>query len=760
MKAAGVLSTSDIHNVVQNVMEELDAIAATAAASATAPATTATTTQQEEQEQEQVDDSKVAETKEDNLNPQQQQHIDEDDDDETWDSWIPPPLRSSSIKDNNTNDVVFENVVSIQDDNDDNDDDDANIIRKSPESALNNNNNNKTIPSSLQNNSSSSSSSWTLPKKKKTKTKKKQEDEDDPIHASSITHRSSSRRSHHEEDASYPNTRALEKVHPDQAAQNQQHTQQQQQQQDVDEEMESTISTMSDHHINFLKDDRHTMTKSRRLALKLMNQRWYNPNAGQLNDDDDYDDDDDNYNNYNESYGGDGNNNNNNSINGRPAAAGANGDDTNTNAAAAAAMIRKRVIPSLERAWAYFEHVTLTRYIVHEGENIDTSQLNLWQRYKHTFTHANEEFERAQPGEKRLPTRLYDWIATPHKQEYDNSNYDVDWLMKGSAVCTQTAWVPCMDCICSSSDQGWHRTERCEVRGNLTFVVKNQCMEDDYSKLWVLGLINYAVLVFLVISIYFALGRHLDKEAIVFDEDEQTAQDYSILIKNPPPNANDPEEWREFFEGSFPGVKVVAVSCNVNNDLLIKSLVRRRETLRRMELKLDPGTSMDIDNLALLAAEEAARRSKYFGPIKGFFLPGLPELLSKLVALNTSIKGLTQLSYPCTNVYVTFEMEKHQRMVLSKFAVGLRYIRKNDASVLEDPKLLFKDRVLQVMEPSEPNSVRWQDLNASKAEKTKESLSTTVLSFASIYVCALIVTFADSVSPGFGAAFTISGTFE
>jgi hypothetical protein len=70
---------------------------------------------------------------------------------------------------------------------------------------------------------------------------------------------------------------------------------------------------------------------------------------------------------------------------------------------------------------------------------------------------------------------------------------------------------------------------------------------------------------------------------------------------------------------------------------------------------------------------------------------------------------------------------------------------------------VFQDRVLQVMEPPEPNSVRWQDLNASKSAKTREHIITTAFSFASIFVCALIVTWADSVSPGFGAAFTISG---
>jgi len=465
----------------------------------------------------------------------------------------------------------------------------------------------------------------------------------------------------------------------------------------------------------------------------------------------------------------------------------------------------QKVLPSLEKAWAYFEHVTLTRYIIHE-RNQNPAEMTMWERYKYAYTHSDELFERAQPGEKRLPTRLYDWISTPHIQlgdfglgfglyfstvrairnilliagfisafniyffassAYDSSESELDYLLRGSAVCTQTEWVPCLDCVCTEPtdgeiDQGWHRTERCynhefEDGSRMAFVVKNECLADDHRQLYVLGLINYAALIFLVISVYFLLDYHLEKETVTFDEDEQTAQDYSLLVKNPPQGATDPEEWRQFFEETFPGVKVVAVTCNVNNDLLIKSLVKRREVLRRMELLLDHGTNMGIDNLALLAAQEQERRGKYLGSIKGFLVPGLPELLSKLVALNTSIKGFTQLSYPCTNVYVTFELESHSRLVMSKLSVGLKYIRNNDISVLEDPSYAFRDTVLNLQDAPEPNSVRWQDLNADSASKTKEHLLTTVLSIASIYGCAEIVRWSNSIVPGFGAAFTISG---
>ena len=40
---------------------------------------------------------------------------------------------------------------------------------------------------------------------------------------------------------------------------------------------------------------------------------------------------------------------------------------------------------------------------------------------------------------------------------------------------------------------------------------------------------------------------YLNRQAVIFDEDEQTAQDYSIVITKPPSDAIDPEEWRYFF---------------------------------------------------------------------------------------------------------------------------------------------------------------------------------------------------------------------
>ena len=117
------------------------------------------------------------------------------------------------------------------------------------------------------------------------------------------------------------------------------------------------------------------------------------------------------------------------------------------------------------------------------------------------------------------------------------------------------------------------------------------------------------------------------------------------------------------------------------------------------------------------------------------------------------------MDYPCTNVFVTFEKEAHQRLVLSKLAVGRRHIRNNDISGLEDPKYAFEKRVvLNAKVAEEPMSMRWEDLNEAGFEKVKQLIFTSIFTLGCIVLDALAVTKAQRIVPGFGAAFTIAGT--
>jgi hypothetical protein len=134
--------------------------------------------------------------------------------------------------------------------------------------------------------------------------------------------------------------------------------------------------------IDFLKDDKKEMTWGRRMALGLMDKKWYNPRAGR---EDEYED--------------------------------ANAKELELNSPTQSAvgdfdrnMSQK---PSLEKAWAYFEHVALYRYIAEEKQK---TKKHIVTRIIRKFQKGDKKMEKAEPGEKDDKTLLYDPIFTPHAQ--------------------------------------------------------------------------------------------------------------------------------------------------------------------------------------------------------------------------------------------------------------------------------------------------------------------------------------------------------
>jgi len=135
--------------------------------------------------------------------------------------------------------------------------------------------------------------------------------------------------------------------------------------------IESALS--ADPGIAFLDDPPEQMTRGRKIALKLMDKKWYNP----LVDED-------------------------------KTASVKEADPECANVDTCDG-------PNLQKAWAYFEHVTLSRYVV-ERHNVDVDKWGMFAKFIHSFKNYDEEMDLAQPGEKNRPSKLYDPITTPHRQ--------------------------------------------------------------------------------------------------------------------------------------------------------------------------------------------------------------------------------------------------------------------------------------------------------------------------------------------------------
>ena len=321
-------------------------------------------------------------------------------------------------------------------------------------------------------------------------------------------------------------------------------------------------------------------------------------------------------------------------------------------------------------------------------------------------------------------------------------------LTKGSAICTDAIWVPCPDC-----DMDEYADERrlidvvhTETGQQMNFTLKNLCDGATLEQ----GFINYATLFLIIVGIY-GFSIYLKYMEVKFDEDEQTAQDYSVVVENPPHDATNPEEWRKFFYENFEGATITAITIAVDNDLLVRSLVRRREVLREIEMKVEPGTSMDTLTLAGIAAREERDR-RFLGKLMANFVKGVPELFAELMVLTSKVQGLSQLDYPASNVFIVFETEAGQRRVLESLSLGSLQVSRNNTAAVKNPAHLFRGRhVLKVSEPDEPSTIRWADLNEKFKEQFKQQVSTTACTFGAIFCIALIVRVCNDASAAWSA---------
>mmetsp|Transcript_13637 Transcript_13637/g.29499 ORF Transcript_13637/g.29499 Transcript_13637/m.29499 type:complete len:1595 (+) Transcript_13637:323-5107(+) len=405
------------------------------------------------------------------------------------------------------------------------------------------------------------------------------------------------------------------------------------------------------------------------------------------------------------------------------------------------------------------------------------------------FCRQKGDLSRAKAGETNFSTRLYSPFFTPLPQlgdfgigvglyfsslravafitliagcinlpnilyfasdEYSKQQPGVNIMLRGSAICTEHAWVPCPTCTPDQFNDAASRiagattvTPDGEMQ-TLVFAMKNACDGATFQ----VGLVNLASLGFILLAMVM-LTLYQRQRQIAFDEQEQTTQDYSIEIWNPPNDATEPEEWKEFFESRFGG-HMTCCTVTIDNDLLVKALAERREVLFDIEQKLKEGATINTLTLSELGAKIEHGR-QFIGRFKSRVSPGIPELVGRLTVLNARIQGLAQQDYRATRVFCTFETEGAQRQVLTKMTVGSMAATRNKTHKI-NPNLLFRgEHVLHVREAEEPSTIRWLDLDESWTSKTKQILLTTLVSFGCIVGVTFLVISCREVSAAFAA---------
>lgn len=269
-----------------------------------------------------------------------------------------------------------------------------------------------------------------------------------------------------------------------------------------------------------------------------------------------------------------------------------------------------------------------------------------------------------------------------------------------------------------------------------TFVYHLACEVNFIS-----GIISLATLCLIFIGMY-VLSRYLKRREEKFDEENITAQDYTIQVLHPPTDENDPMIWKNFFERSFHNAHVACCTITVNNDDLIHALVRRR--LLKVQIRKMTNVDYPKSYAELIALANNARAQRnVFQKLLSYVLKGVPEKIQDVVFLERQIQDLASKDYNVTSVFVTFETEDSQRKILSTL--------KNEK--LSDEKFLFKDEFLEITEPAEPSSIRWQDINEGWTVAVSRSIIPYIITFGMITGAAFVTREVRNYNLAFAAVF-------
>jgi len=239
----------------------------------------------------------------------------------------------------------------------------------------------------------------------------------------------------------------------------------------------------------------------------------------------------------------------------------------------------------------------------------------------------------------------------------------------------------------------------------------------------VAGLSDLAMSLFIMVSIYIAQYFESKFEQGLNDS-IQTASDYSIMVADPDSNADDPDLWEQFFR-QFGQVRYVTIARK--NKSLCELVVKKHEITRKLT---------EFGKIPVLNSYGRASELSW---------------LKKYDDVNKELMDAYKLKYPVTKVFVTFEYESAQRKCLSSMEVP------DIAAILDlksdiDKNFLFRlpgtdsTNVLDVRKASEPNDIKWENIETDKMKKMAMKAFGNICVLASLVGTYFVIIYAKEVS--------------
>jgi hypothetical protein len=339
-----------------------------------------------------------------------------------------------------------------------------------------------------------------------------------------------------------------------------------------------------------------------------------------------------------------------------------------------------------------------------------------------------------------------------YSDRYNPMNEHITRLsLRASAICTADTWAACPTCTKEDWDRFPTTYDRyAEVQSHdgtvLSFIKVNQCEITNG-----VGLVAFISLLFICVAIL-ALQRTTESQLIKLDNASLTTTDYAVEVRNPPKDARDPDEWKQFFD-QFGHVASITVA--LDNEELVRALLLRRQLMSKLEDLLPPGVKLNPNDLdgAVHEALPLTLLQKCMMENDAVAIKSKIDSIGKKIQLD-----LSQRVYEVSNVFVIFEKEATQQSVLKEMSVGGFHAMMNSTSVLPENLRFRGHHVLNIGEPPEPSSVRWQDLDESFVVQILQRVVTVLITMALIVAsCFLVVRVRNDFGTAY-AAMTISAT--
>lgn len=277
--------------------------------------------------------------------------------------------------------------------------------------------------------------------------------------------------------------------------------------------------------------------------------------------------------------------------------------------------------------------------------------------------------------------------------------------------------------------------------------VRNTCLLNETQ-----GYLDLLASILFIVFI-FGFGCFIDHQIEEMDESVQTTQDYSVCVADPPPDAKECDEWKDYF--SQFGV-VAAVTVAIDNTKILKALGREKDLRRAKKLEQlydDDEALGDIEDdekaEAFVACCRATKVCAFFADVLQAAGVGRDmawcdrELEKNKAALEEALKE--EHDHAAMKVYVTFDTEHGQRRCLNELKVGWipALMDKVPASweaknVAEQYKFRGQ-HILQVNESAEPSEIMWHNLGTKRAVLYTQMFITGVITISLVAIAAVVI---------------------